>query len=411
MRHRYQHGYLRCTTRESGPDCWEFLWRETTPNGQRVRHTAVIGTIEEFSTRAAAEEAANGLRMCANEQRNRQPEQRITVADLIDHYIETELSDTATWHSLATKVVYRDFLERWIRVHWGAAEIREVRTMSVERWLRHLRRVDGDRLADGTKAKIRNIMSVLFNHAIRHEWLEQGRNPITLVRQSALRRSAPEILHPHELRSLLGELESCFRVMVLVDATTGLRRSELFALKWCDIDFSNLRINVERSIYLQTVGNCKTTASRKPVPLDINVAADLWWWHETSKYRADNDWVFASPHTSGRLPYRPDAILQKIIRPAAVRAGITRKIGWHTFRHTFSTLLINNGENVKVVQELMRHASSRCTLEVYSQANAIAKRHAQQHVVAMIFPEIGDGEVPVPRDSVLISSWIRSSPG
>jgi hypothetical protein len=45
----------------------------------------------------------------------------------------------------------------------------------------------------------------------------------------------------------------------------------------------------------------------------------------------------------------------------------------------------------------MRHASSRCTLEVYSQANAVAKRQAQQHVVAMIFPEIGDVELPVPR--------------
>ena len=46
----------------------------------------------------------------------------------------------------------------------------------------------GDRLADATKAKIRNLMSVLFNHAIRYEWLEQRRNPITLVRQSAQRR-------------------------------------------------------------------------------------------------------------------------------------------------------------------------------------------------------------------------------
>jgi hypothetical protein len=75
--------------------------------------------------------------------------------------------------------------------------------------------------------------------------------------------------------------------------------------------------------------------------------------------------------------------LQKIIRPAAVRARINKRIGWHTFRHTFSTLLIANGENVKVAQELMRHASSRCALEVYSQARIIAKRQAQQRVVQM----------------------------
>ena len=54
--------------------------------------------------------------------------------------------------------------------------------------------------------------------------------------------------------------------MVLLDAATGLRRSELLALKWEDIDFERLQINVRRSIYLNVVGNCKTEASRKPVP-------------------------------------------------------------------------------------------------------------------------------------------------
>jgi site-specific recombinase XerD len=78
--------------------------------------------------------------------------------------------------------------------------------------------------------------------------------------------------------------------------------------------------------------------------------------------------------------------MAKIIRPAAVRAGIKRRIGWHTFRHTYSTMLIANGENVKVVQELMRHANSRCTLDVYSQARVTAKREAQQRIVQMLLP-------------------------
>ena len=73
-------------------------------------------------------------------------------------------------------------------------------------------------------------MSVLFNHAIRYEWLEQGNNPIKLVRKSAPRRLTPEVLDADEIRRLLSNLESPFRVMVLLDVTTGLRRSELFAL-------------------------------------------------------------------------------------------------------------------------------------------------------------------------------------
>ena len=183
--------------------------------------------------------------------------------------------------------------------------------------------------------------------------------------------------------------------MVLLDVTTGLRRSELFALKWSDVDFSNMRLDVLRSIYLGHVGDCKTEASRKPVPLDDRVAADLWVWKETTRYRQPNDWIFASPHNLGKHPFWPDVLLQKIIRPAAIRAGINKKIGWHTFRHTFSTLLIANGENVKVVQELMRHASSRCTLEVYSQARILAKRQAQQRVVQMIIPNETDAPEPV----------------
>ena len=326
MRLRYQRGCLRCIQRKSGPDCWEFLWRENNVAGKRVRRTAVIGTVEQYPTKDLAQAAVNRLRMCVNEDRNRQREQRIPVADLVDHYIQTELAEEADWHSHATRIVYREFLKRWIRPRWADLDIREVRTVVVERWLRQMHKVDGAPLANATRAKIRSLMSVLFNHAIRYEWLEQGKNPITLVRQGAKRKNIPTVLEPPEIQSLLLQLGSCFRLMILLDATTGLRRSELFALKWSDVDFSNLELNVTRSIYLRTIGNCKMEASRKPVPIDAQVAADLWLWKETSTYSKSDDWIFASPHTRGKHPFWPDIVLQKIIRPAALRAGITKAI-------------------------------------------------------------------------------------
>jgi hypothetical protein len=91
MRLRNQRGCLRCTRRKTGPSCWEFLWRENGADGKRTRRTAVIGTVEQFPTRDLAEVAVNGLRMSINQNRNRQREQSIPVADLVDHYIETEL--------------------------------------------------------------------------------------------------------------------------------------------------------------------------------------------------------------------------------------------------------------------------------------------------------------------------------
>jgi site-specific recombinase XerD len=65
-----------------------------------------------------------------------------------------------------------------------------------------------------------------------------------------------------------------------------------------------------------------------------------------------------------------------VIKPAAERTGIRKVIGWHTFRHSYSTLLVANGENVKVVQELMRHASNRFTLDISAQARTAAKQQA-----------------------------------
>ena len=246
MNARYQHGHLRLMKRKNGSLSWEFMWRDNDRTGKGFRRTAVIGTIEDYPTEDLAQAAVNGLRMQINEARNRLPQQVVYVSDLIDHYLNTEL--VASRHSHATRIIYREFLIRWIKPQWGIFNIRDVRTIAVETWLRQLHRRDGDELANSTKAKLRNVMSVLFNHAIRYEWLEQGRNPITLVRQSAQRRSIPTVLEPSEIQTLLAQLENPVRLMVLLDVTTGLRRSELFALKWKDIDFTRLIIELKRSV-------------------------------------------------------------------------------------------------------------------------------------------------------------------
>jgi integrase len=71
------------------------------------------------------------------------------------------------------------------------------------------------------------------------------------------------------------------------------------------------------------------------------------------------------------------------------RVQILKHVGWHTFRRTFSTLLKANGEDIKVVQELLRHATIKMTLEVYAQAVTPAKRQAQSKVVEMLREKTG----------------------
>jgi len=146
MRTRYQQGYLRLGRRKTGPACWEFLWWDTEPTGRRVRRKAVIGTVQQYPNVEDVWQASNGLRVSINEARNRQREQAITVADLVDHYSKTELDggleDGGKSH--ATRIVYKDFLYRWVRPAWGCLNIRAVRTTAVEHWLHQLACRDGN---------------------------------------------------------------------------------------------------------------------------------------------------------------------------------------------------------------------------------------------------------------------------
>jgi len=103
----------------------------------------------------------------------------------------------------------------------------------------------------------------------------------------------------------------------------------------------------------------------------------------------DSDYVFASPTMRGTQPYWPDNLMKRYIRPVAREAGIHKNIGWHTFRHTFGALLKANGEDLKTVQELLRHANSRITLDVYTQAVTSNKRAAQSKVVRMMVSDVG----------------------
>jgi integrase len=300
----------------------------------------------------------------------------LTLSQLADHYSQRELAPSCRWKTHSTKLGYRGYLRKWIIPRWGGHSLTHIRAGEIELWLRSLP------LARSTCAKIRNVMSVLFNHGLRHELLD--RNPVQWVRQSAKRKKIPAVLEVEEVQMLLGVLDVRERTMVLLDVVTGLRASELFGLKWTDIDFIKNEIRVTRSIVLQVVGPCKTEASQKPVPLDALLARTLRTWRAHTKYRAASDWVFASPYSKGRKPYWYQSLMRNRIREAARRVGIAKKMGWHTFRHTCATLLRASGADIKVAQELLRHASCRVTLDTYTQAVTEQKRAAQNRVASLI---------------------------
>jgi len=232
-------------------------------------------------------------------------------------------------------------------------------------------------------------MHAIYEHAARYEWAEK--NPITSVRQSAKRQRIPEVLTPEETKALLAELEQPYLALILLDAAAGLRRSELLALKWGDLDFQKMQMNVSRGIVRGVVGDVKTEASRKALPMAPVLADVLRDWKDRSDYSGTEDWVFASPRMHGKQPLWPDMLLKNHIRPAVVRAGIQKQVGFHTFRHSLATLLKANGEDIKTVQELLRHANSQITMDIYAQGTTPAKLAAQEKVLQAFLPTEAEG--------------------
>ena len=405
---RKQNGSLYLDVNGSKTPVWMFSWHHILPTGQRVRRKRQVGTLDQYKTEAAAERAVRSWRLAINSN-EANAFSGITMQDLIDHFRMKELdASVLQGRAWSTRDRYETYLKKWIEPRWGKQELTAIKTPMVEEWLQQLQpskksasaatsergQVKSNKpLAPGTKAKIRNIMGVLFNHAMRWEFTD--RNPIkgltrgAGVRQSSKRVSVPDILEVSEMQDILAELLPRDRTLVLLSMVTGLRRGELAGLKWQDIDFQMLQIDVQRSVVSQVVGRCKTEASQKPVPIDEYTMDDLLTWHRETPYREPEDWVFATNSSRagkkrGKQPLWLSTVMRYHIEPIVRKLGIKKRVGWHTFRRTYATLLKANGEDVKVVQELLRHGSSRVTMDIYAQAQMPAKRAAQQKVVAMV---------------------------
>jgi integrase len=374
-----QEGSVTVERRKRGPDVWSFRWRETGSDGRRIHRRIVLGSAEDLKSLASARKMVVGLRREINVNDVRIRKESITLVDLSRHYQQRELADRNPRISYSTKKIYAGYLKKWIEPRWGSYALSAIRSVEVELWLKNLN------LAPGSRCKIRNVMSMLFNHGRRHELCE--RNPIEWVRQSAKRRTSPDILTTNEVRNLLANLRFRERTLILLAVTTGLRRSEIFALKWKDIDFEAKQIHVTRSIVQNVIGICKTESSQKPVPAHDDVIEALQQWRVQARYKSLEDWLFASPVHQGRWPYLPQQIMRHHILPVARKLGINKRIGWHTFRHTYSTLLRSTGAELKIMQELLRHSTIRVTLDTYTQAVTTEKRTAQEAVVALLCPQ------------------------
>jgi integrase len=194
---------------------------------------------------------------------------------------------------------------------------------------------------------------------------------------SSKRQKRPQILAPEKFQELVGALREPYKTMVIVAMCTGLRVSEVLALRWEHIDFEAETMLVQQGVVNWRIGRVKTEASHDEVPMDPAFADALL------KLRGDRTEGLVFPsHVTGGC-YYSGIIQTQILKPKGEEIGIPG-LGWHTFRHTYRSLLDETGAPIGVQQKLMRHANVSTTMNVYGNSTLRAKQEANSKVVQMV---------------------------
>jgi integrase len=248
-RKRNQHGSIRVLSRKSG-DVFEYRYYKTRADGERVPANFVVGTVEELNNEAGAWARIRNMGFNPNASLSK-TSKPVTFGELAKDYSRVELSadqsEAAIPKAHSTIETYRRYLNRHILPRWETIRASDIEPIEVQSWLRDLRKQKG--LSNSTLIKARNIMLVVFKHGQRYGFLSrtQESNPMIFVRQSCVSDFEPVVLTMSQCVDIVSNLNDMHRVLVLADAATGLRISEILALRWLDIDWKNSCIRVVRA--------------------------------------------------------------------------------------------------------------------------------------------------------------------
>lgn len=278
------------------------------------------------------------------------------------------------------KITFRAFAEKWLREYCRTA-LKPSTLRGYENWIRgHLMPFFGymqlseitpedvqayvsDKLADGkvSPKSINNSLVPLkrmFTIAVRWGYLRA--NPAQYVDKPRLDHQEMDFLKPEEIRLFLDNASEEFYPFFLTAIMTGMRRGELLALQWGDIDWENRTIHVRRSVWGGRFQTPKSKRSIRAIAMSPFLRKTLRR-HMLKSAPNDHELVFAS--RDGTF-LDGDNLIKREFLPALRRAGL-RKIRFHDLRHTYVALLIAQGENVKFIQSQLGHASIQTTLDRY----------------------------------------------
>jgi integrase len=236
---------------------------------------------------------------------------------------------------------------------------------------------------------IHDVLSAVLRTAVK--WGHLQENPASGVELPKLKTVRPKwALTPHQAAALLQNLQPLPRAMVGLALLSGLRRGELFALRWQDIDENARVLTVREAVYDGTFGTPKTEASLRQIPLSEVALRFVGDWKQLAT-STDRDALVFSTRTGTSIA--PNNVLRRAIFPACDALELPRAT-WLTFRRTYSSWSHDKGVPGKVVAQLMGHANVDTTLNVYTQVLDGALRTAVEKIGGELFTIVHRPEGP-----------------
>ena len=276
-----------------------------------------------------------------------------------------------------TFLYYKNILDLHVIPTLGAIPLQKLSTL-------HIQKLVKEKLNSGlspvTVKKICKVARALSEYAVRMNILL--RNPVAIVQIKGCQKHEIESLTAQQVKTLLFHAKGhSLYLAILLLVTTGVRRSELCGIKWKDINFEQKRLIIKRAVvkyggYGILIHEPKTRSSKRLLPLHDYVVETLQKHLQAGK---QSEYIFSRPNGE---PIYPESIYDYLKR-LGKKAGVPH-VNVHMLRHTAASLLLEAGENPKIVQELLGHSSIAITMDTYSHVMPGLKEQAVSKLCSMI---------------------------
>lgn len=366
---RYQQGSIEEVKTAEGA-CWYIRF---SVDGKRPRFR--IGMKSQYPTEAKASRAAQHIRDRINN-----PSVQVvsrTFGDVIARYEQEEMPER-----YSTRRGYLQMHRNHLIPRWGRVQLEDMGPMALREWLLAMDK------APKTKGNISGQLRSLFRFTMLWGWIPATVNPMSLFTVPGItkRRRKPRVINPAQWRQLVANAPNVrIRTMLIGAYCLGLRVSELFGLQWGDFDFLEGKLWISRAIVEARTGKVKTEASGAGLPLAKEVIDAFLALYNSSDLKDPTDWVFASRYKGGKLPLDSRNIQTKYLVGAGKAIGLDFSLGWHTFRHSYKVLLERAGADLTVQRDLMRHADTHTTSQIYGEVEFDRMRDSNNKAVALAF--------------------------